>query len=82
MLMLMLIPMLMLMLMLFAASQWKEMSSHTHTAKHAIMSRVVVVVDTPLVVAVVVDAAPDVLSQRAPNNLYVLLQRFIIVLCG
>lgn len=63
---------------------------HTHTSKHAIMSRVVVVVatplvvvvDTPLVVAVVVDAAPDVLSQRAPNNLYVLLQRFIIVLCG
>lgn len=86
MLMLMLIPMLMLMLMLFAASQWKEMSSHTHTSKHAIMSVVdtplVVVVDTPLVVAVVVDAAPDVLSQRALNNLYVLQQRFIIVLCG
>lgn len=52
--------------------------THTYTSKHAIMSRVVVA--APF--AVVVDAAPDVLSQRAPNNLYVLLQRFIIVLCG
>jgi len=55
---------------------------------HAIISNVVgvAVVVVVIVVIVVADArcfvATAATERRSPNNLYVLLQRFIIVLCG